>query len=184
MNWKFVSLEATPPQAWRNGGGVTRELLAWPDAVDWRVRMSVADVQADGPFSRFDGVERWFAVLQGEGVLLRIDDEEHRLTRTSEPFRFDGAAAVDCSLPAGSTQDFNLMTPPGRARLRRVNGCMDFNATGQRLLALYAHDAPATLVMDGETTQVAPYHLAWSLADTASAGTIASDDALWMEVTR
>lgn len=184
MNWKLVSLAAMSPQAWRNGGGVTRELLAWPDAADWRVRMSVADVQQDGPFSRFDGIERWFAVLQGEGVLLRIDGEDHRLTRISEPLRFDGASAVDCSLPAGATQDFNLMAPPGRARMRRVRGRMDFSASGQRLLALYAHDAPATLVMDGEAMGVPPYHLAWSLADTSSAGTIASDDALWMEVTR
>lgn len=184
MNWKLVPLAATPPQPWRNGGGITRELLAWPDAVDWRVRISVADVQSSGPFSRFDGIERWFAVLQGEGVLLRIDGAEHRLTRTSEPLRFDGAAAVDCSLPAGATQDFNLMAPPGRARQRRVHGRMDVSASGQRLLALYAHDAPATLVMDGETTQIAPYHLAWCLADTSSAGMIASDDALWMEVTR
>jgi len=28
---------------WRNGGGVTRELLAWPDSKDWALRVSVAD---------------------------------------------------------------------------------------------------------------------------------------------
>ena len=61
----------TPPQPWRNGGGVTRELLAWPDGGDWRVRVSVADIDADGPFSAFPGVERWFAVLEGAGVALR-----------------------------------------------------------------------------------------------------------------
>ena len=26
------------PQAWRNGGGSTRELLAWPAGADWRLR--------------------------------------------------------------------------------------------------------------------------------------------------
>ena len=50
---------------WRNGGGRTRELLAWPDAADWKVRVSVADVESDGPFSAFPGVQRWFAVLEG-----------------------------------------------------------------------------------------------------------------------
>lgn len=184
MNWRIVSLAATPPQAWRNGGGVTRELLAWPDASDWRVRLSVAEVQADGPFSRFDGIERWFAVLQGEGVLLRIDGQEHRLTRASEPFRFDGAAAVDCRLHDGATQDFNLMAPPGRARLHRVRGREGFSAGGPRLLALYAHDAPAAMTMDGETMHVAPHHLAWGLVDTSRTVTVESDDALWMEVAR
>ena len=32
---------------WRNGGGVTRELLAWPDSKDWALRVSVADVAAE-----------------------------------------------------------------------------------------------------------------------------------------
>ena len=184
MSWQLISLEATPSQPWRNGGGVTRELLAWPDAVDWRVRMSVADVQSDGPFSRFDAIERWFAVLAGEGVVLRIDAEEHRLTPASEPLRFDGAAAVHCSLIAGATRDFNLMAPPGRAELRRVRGRTDVNVQAKRLLAVYAHDVPATVVTDGETTDVPAYHLAWRLGGTSTSCTVETDNALWMEVSR
>ncbi|MEJ5992681.1 HutD family protein [Ramlibacter sp. PS3R-8] len=184
MSWQLVSLEATAPQPWRNGGGVTRELLAWPDAADWRVRMSVADVQSDGPFSRFEGVERWFAVLAGEGVILRIDAEEHRLASASEPLRFDGAAAVHCRLTAGATRDFNLMAPPGRAQLRRVRGRTHMNLQAQRLLALYAHDVPATVVTEGEATDVPAYHLAWRLAGTSTQCIVETDNALWMEVSR
>ncbi|HZW73458.1 MAG TPA: HutD family protein, partial [Caldimonas sp.] len=33
---------------WKNGGGVTRELLALRPGGDWRVRISVADVARDG----------------------------------------------------------------------------------------------------------------------------------------
>ena len=54
---------------WRNGGGVTRELLrlaARP--ATGSVRVSVADIEADGPFSPFPGVERWFAVLRGRAA--------------------------------------------------------------------------------------------------------------------
>ncbi|MEC4600651.1 HutD family protein, partial [Burkholderia vietnamiensis] len=48
-----AALVASP---WKNGGGVTREIAAYPpgaalDAFAWRV--SVADVGAGGPFSRF-----------------------------------------------------------------------------------------------------------------------------------
>ena len=48
-----VALADVPAQAWRNGGGTMRELLAWPDASDWQLRVSVAEIEADGPFSAF-----------------------------------------------------------------------------------------------------------------------------------
>ena len=65
-----VALMSAAPQPWRNGGGVTRELLAGRTE-DWSVRLSVADIERDGPFSAFAGVDRWFAVLSGAGVVAR-----------------------------------------------------------------------------------------------------------------
>ena len=74
MTLHVVRADAVEPQRWQNGGGLTRELLAWPDrggpGGDWALRISVADIGADGPFSAFAGVERWFAVLEGAGVRL------------------------------------------------------------------------------------------------------------------
>ena len=61
---RIVALADVPPTAWKNGGGVTRELLAWPPGDDWQVRISVAEITADGPFSSFPGVARWFSVLE------------------------------------------------------------------------------------------------------------------------
>ena len=78
MTWNLVSLQAQPEQPWRNGGGMTRELLAFPAPAQWTVRISVADIQTSGPFSRFDGIERWFAVLDGDGVVLRSEFATHR----------------------------------------------------------------------------------------------------------
>jgi environmental stress-induced protein Ves len=63
-----------PAQTWRNGGGSTRELLAWPEAGAWQLRISVAEITRDGPFSAFAGVQRWFAVLRGDGVRLRLGE--------------------------------------------------------------------------------------------------------------
>jgi uncharacterized protein len=57
----LVRTADVPAQPWRNGGGVTRTLLARPRGDAWQVRVSVADVAVNGPFSRFPGVERWFA---------------------------------------------------------------------------------------------------------------------------
>lgn len=111
----IIDAAHVPPQPWKNGGGVTRELLRWPaedaggDAGHWRLRLSVADIAADGPFSAFPGVVRWFAVLAGEGVVLSLPDGERTLRPGDPPLRFDGAAAPGCRLLAGPTVDLNLM---------------------------------------------------------------------------
>jgi environmental stress-induced protein Ves len=182
MTWSLVSLDHATAQPWRNGDGVTRELLAWPSATEWRVRMSVADVQAAGPFSRFQGVERWFAVLEGDGVELRLDAGAHRLGRGSEPFRFDGGVPVDCTLLGGPTRDFNLMAPPAAARMERVRGGREIATSAPGLVALYAHESGAEVMMDDARLAVPPFHLAWRLQDGRTTGLVRAQDALWMEV--
>lgn len=124
MTLKLVRADAVEATPWRNGGGVTRELLAWPLGADWRVRISVAEIDADGPFSAFEGVERWFAVLSGAGVVLGAPGNEHRLTPASAPLRFDGAQAPACRLIDGATRDLNLMLRDGKrgALQRAVSG--------------------------------------------------------------
>lgn len=176
MSWKVVSLDEVQPQPWKNGGGTTRELLAWPAATDWRVRLSVAEVQTDGPFSRFDGVQRCFAVLCGAGVRLVVDGQAHVLTPASEPLTFDGGADTRCTLLGGATQDFNLMARGGDAVLQRLPASMVLAASPATLQAVYAVSAPALL---GELT-LPPHTLAWRLGGPAL--TLQGTDALWMEV--
>jgi hypothetical protein len=113
MKHVVVQTIDVPPQPWRNGHGRTRELLAWPDAADWRLRVSVADIETDAAFSAFPGVQRWFVVLKGAGVELDIDGTTHRQTRLDAPLCFDGGASVDCRLIDGPTQDLNLMLRAG-----------------------------------------------------------------------
>lgn len=181
MSWTVVPLSAATPQAWRNGGGTTRELLAWPSPADWRVRMSVADVVAAGPFSRFEGVERWFAVLEGGGVILQVEGREQRLLPASEPLRFDGAAAVGCDLIEGATRDFNLMSVGNGSHLRRVRGELQVSARAGALLAVYAHAHPAHVELAGDAFSLPPRHFAWRLQPSAAEGVVRGDDALWME---
>jgi environmental stress-induced protein Ves len=116
----IVRTADVPAQPWRNGGGVTRELLARPDHDRWQVRVSAADVAADGPFSAFPGVTRWFAVLEGAGVVLTIDGVEHRCSAGAEAVAFAGDAATHCRLIDGPTRDLNLMLRGVRGELRRV----------------------------------------------------------------
>jgi uncharacterized protein len=117
MTTTLIRSNDVAPQAWRNGGGVTRELLAWPASDDWRVRVSVADIEADGPFSAWPGVRRWFAVLKGAGVELTIDGTVQRMTRNDAPLAFAGDAATHCRLLDGPTRDLNLMLRGARGGL-------------------------------------------------------------------
>jgi environmental stress-induced protein Ves len=108
-----IAADSITPQAWRNGGGRTRELLTRPVGPDWAVRVSLADIDADGPFSAFPGVQRWFVVVQGAGVLLGFADGERRVRAGVAPLCFDGALAPGCRLIDGPTRDLNLMVRAG-----------------------------------------------------------------------
>ena len=104
------------PAPWKNGGGVTRELLRLPaGGDDSTLRISVADIGADGPFSPFPGVTRWFAVLDGAGVRLAFADRTLNVGPGDAPLRFEGADAPDCTLLDGPTRDLNVMVRHDRA---------------------------------------------------------------------
>lgn len=166
MTLAIVSHDSVAPQPWKNGGGLTRDLLAWPSAADWQFRISVAEVARGGPFSAYPGVQRWFAVVQGAGVLLQFGERSVKLNTDSEPFAFDGALAPGCELVAGATLDLNLMAPQaaGTAQMQRA-------APGQAwvddapLRAVFTA-RPAELVLDGRLVATLP---AMSLAWTATA---------------
>jgi hypothetical protein len=103
---------------WKNGAGRTTEIAAHPpgaslDAFVWRV--SLADVERDGPFSRFPGIDRTIVLLEGAGMRLRGGARDTELTNAFEPHAFSGDDKIDCALVAGSIRDFNAMFRRGRA---------------------------------------------------------------------
>ncbi|MER7396325.1 HutD family protein, partial [Streptomyces sp. NPDC000151] len=102
---------------WSNGGGVTREIAAGPpgagwDAFDWRV--SLADVDRDGPYSPLPGVRRVLTMVAGGGMELTVDGERTAVTEPFRPLSFPGGAATDCRLAAGPVVNFNVMVREGR----------------------------------------------------------------------
>ena len=174
---------------WKNGGGITRELLSWPPGVaDWHWRISVAQVDKDGPFSVFEGVQRWFAVLDGAGVQLALGQGEvvhtQRLTSHSEAFCFDGAVPVDCTLIDGSTQDFNLMVRSAlaSATMRRVRAALQTETKDRTVYALWAGASGANLRDADTVMKVPPHTLAWTAARPARRLHMDSLDALYLEI--
>ena len=92
-----------------------------PDA-PWSLRLSVADITQDGPFSSFPGIDRCFAVLEGNGVELALPAGARQQRLTDPPLAFDGAVAVGCRLLGGPTRDLNLMgqRSAGRIAMQRA----------------------------------------------------------------
>jgi uncharacterized protein len=184
MSWQIVRLADVPASSWRNGGGMTRELVAWPTAEDWRWRMSVADIGSSGAFSRFDGVQRWFAVLGGAGVELEVDGARHRLTAADAPFCFDGAAATHCRLLDGQTLDFNLMLRQGSgaSRMLRVSGSLLVTLDAPKTIAVYAMDTGASVLFDGEKLALSAHSLAWRTVTSHATLRVNAAQALCMEI--
>lgn len=105
--------------AWKNGGGLTREVVAVPagaafDTFDWRV--SLADVAQPGAFSRFAGIDRVLVMTGGTAMVL-VDGATgaRRALSRWDTAEFAGEACLRAELPAGPTRDFNLMVRRGRA---------------------------------------------------------------------
>jgi hypothetical protein len=169
VNLNRVALAQCPAQPWRNGGGLTRELLAWPSRQDWIVRVSVADIAASGPFSAFPGIDRWFAVLEGEGVVLSLPDGEHGVGRGEAPLRFPGEDRPGCRLVGGATRDLNLMVRRDGAAATMVRADAGSTIDGRtRWRAIYAASA-ARLECDGTATPLHAGTLAWTDAQDAAA---------------
>lgn len=203
MIWRVIKLGDVAPTSWKNGGGTTRELVAWPDADTWVWRMSVAEVAKNGPFSRLDGVLRWFAVLGGAGVVLTHNGARHELNVDSAPFCFDGGLPTACDLIDGATQDFNLMVRmagdgaatglagvacEGRAsatmsRLRGraiVHGSVLPNYS--KIIAVYSISTGATARFNDENTPFVPRSLVWRALAVHDVIQIAAEDALLIEI--
>lgn len=107
---------------WKNGGGETIEIAVHPPGADlagfdWRI--SMASVAHDGPFSRFEGVDRTLAVLTGHGMDLEIEGMGRRsLTAGSDPLAFPADAPTGARLHDGAITDLNVMTRRGVCRHR------------------------------------------------------------------
>ncbi len=180
-----VELTDCPPQPWRNGGGLTRELLAWPAAAaDWQLRVSVARIERSGPFSAFPGVQRCFAVLQGNGVRLHLPAGPCRLTPGDDAVCFDGAAAPGCDLMDGATEDLNLMATraAGRPRLQRAQAGSSIEQPA-RWRGLFAATA-AQLTAAGHAETVPAGTLVWSAdaARLASAWQLGQGSGWWLSL--
>src|SRR5713226_7622808 len=101
---------------WKNGGGVTREILRVPPeptVFDWR--LSLATIDSPGPFSAFEGYQRTLVLVRGAGV--ELDFGQHgraTLAAAGQMVVFDGAWSTGCTLLNGPSSDLNLIVSQER----------------------------------------------------------------------
>lgn len=105
----------------------------------------MAHVASSGPFSLFPGVDRSLAVLDGNGIRLRVDGiGEIDLTKATAPFAFPADSASGADLIDGPIHDLNVMSRRGVVRhaLRRIE-------VSQPIRIASSDDAVLVLVQGG-----------------------------------
>ena len=123
---------------WKNGGGETLQLAIWPPAAglddfDWRI--SCALLHQDGPFSRFDGVDRSLALVEGGVLHLRIGEPrgawpaEIDLRPGEGLAAFAGELPIEAQVSDAPLRDFNVMT----RRDRLTHRLLPFHLHGEAL---------------------------------------------------
>lgn len=114
MSVNIITPQQWQTQRWQNGGGITHQLCRQDDEHGMLWRLSVAEVVNDGPFSRFEHIDRVIMLLDGTGFSLYGTGAEPQVLDTAlTPFSFAGETAIYCRLSGGAVRDFNLMTRRG-----------------------------------------------------------------------
>lgn len=105
---RAIPRSAQRDEAWANGAGTTTVILREPDAAQWHVRISIARVEREGPFSELPDTRRILVPLDAPMTLCFHDGRELAAARFGT-LQFDGSPAPLGLLPDGPTRDFNLM---------------------------------------------------------------------------
>ncbi len=155
---KVVRAADQPRIRWRNDGGWTRDVARdSPNEHDFSWRISIADVEADGPFSIFEGFDRLLVLLEGVGMDLvspEIVGPMHLRSGTPRA-RFAGEAAITAKLFDGPTTDFNVIWDRSRFTLQEHHDWRVRAVGGSRGSIVVVHVLEGELRANGGTRCVA-----------------------------
>jgi hypothetical protein len=114
-----IPANACRRERWRNGLGWTREVLggriappsdgAAGGGEGWDWRLSIAEIEAETAFSRFNGIEREQMLLSGNGLRLKRPGGDAILMPPHDRLRFGGEEAVVGQPLDGRVEVVNLM---------------------------------------------------------------------------
>jgi uncharacterized protein len=133
---------------WRNGMGVSWDIAAEPPSsgiedFDWR--FAIARIDANVPFSHYPGVDRYFTLIEGQGLDLEFDARTTlAVGRLFVPHAYPCDVPAVCRLHNGPCRALNLFLKRGcwSAEVAVVSGDHSI-----------AHDGPVLhFALDGAAT--------------------------------
>jgi len=148
---------------------MTHEAIRVPaDGESFAWRVSVAHIDASGPFSDFAAYNRKMVLIKGDGMELNFADGGQRsLRRVGDLAEFDGALATQCTLLGGPCVDLNLMVAKPQAVavgvrwLTGTDGGLSASASlGESTLIFSIDDVVLLSSSDGESLHLEPWDLA------------------------
>ena len=162
---KVIRKSSFIERPWKNAGGITHEAIRVPpgdEAFLWRV--SVAHIEASGPFSDFAGFNRNMVLLRGSGVALTFANGERRvLKEIGDLAEFDGAVPAHCELLDGPCVDLNVMVAKSlRAdvRIERVGEGRWIHASKSQSILIFSIEDALTLDLGSGESRLEPWDLA------------------------
>lgn len=103
---RIISKDDYARKPWKNGRGETLDVLLIPENAthaDFDVRVAFSPIPADSPFSRYDNVERFLTLVEGDELALEFENQREVLKK-NQSLRFD------CELPVtGRPSDADVM---------------------------------------------------------------------------
>jgi environmental stress-induced protein Ves len=137
MTVAILTREQQPSMPWRNGGGTTRELMVEPPGATFDTgfvwRLSVAEIEKDGPFSELPGIDRSMVVIDGAGLVLEFPMGQRAEVAPLTVFRFPGEVPCVGHLVEGAVRDVNAMTT--RLKARHAVRVMEVDSAPRPVLA-------------------------------------------------
>lgn len=98
---------------WRNGRGVSWDIASDQPfgSQDFGWRFAVAEIAASGSFSQYEGVDRIFTLIDGDGVDLQFGDGTSlAVHQRFVPHSFSCGIATECTLRGTTSKALNLFT--------------------------------------------------------------------------
>jgi environmental stress-induced protein Ves len=158
-----------------------------PGGDSFRWRVSVAQIDAAGPFSDFAAYNRFMVLLKGAGVVLKFsgpgalsgatavgrpgelslsgrDTKARELRTVGDMAEFDGGLAAHCDLLDGPCVDLNLMVskalPDVRARVEALREARSSSLGSGESMLVFPIDAALELTSGASTYVLEPWDLA------------------------
>lgn len=157
---KLIRADQYTKMLWKNGAGFTLEIARSQGEADFEWRISMADVTTSGPFSLFPNKQRIISVLDGQGMVLHVDDLPAKKLKQGDIFAFHGESQVQSELVDGAIRDLNLIYDPAKfhARFQWLNEAAEQEfISSADLIFIFNQGSETQVSVEGDLFQLAAH---------------------------